>query len=265
MERCGQPRTAMTTPTNPTPPVPQEVRGAIHNAAADIHQFADSLTYEQIRDRILSAIAPHVTQPAPTAPQESPHAAPTLPATEKSSGEGVMSPREIAGAYGGAYTAFDVEGCATAIQNLVDDALFFTKRELAASNAALAACREELAEVQRRKIEACIAWTEAQDKLSTAERERDEARRELQQANKTCAELVTDSNTITLAKNLADKSEEAAYFRGQLDRICKEGFDYDHTISEEPYADYLLRQVTNLRQQLALWQQAVAHKEEGNI
>ena len=49
---------------------------------------------------------------------------------------------------------------------------------------------------------------------------------------------------MLVAHDLLTERDEA---RGQLDRICKEGFGNDDTIGLEPADDYVLRQVAKMR------------------
>jgi len=51
------------------------------------------------------------------------------------------------------------------------------------------------------------------------ERQRDALKREAEEANATCAELVTDGNAITLAANLAKKSQECSDLRAIVARL----------------------------------------------
>jgi hypothetical protein len=101
------------------------------------------------------------------------------------------------------------------------------ERELAEAN-------RELSAVQLRKIDACIAWTEAQDEitslrtlLATAEKERDEAKRRATFAESRChaaIECNAQLNSQFMSKSLELSSVESRLqeVRGHLDDSIRE-------------------------------------------
>jgi hypothetical protein len=81
------------------------------------------------------------------------------------------------------------------------------------------------------------------------ERERDEARKLLRDANRGAERNAHISQS--LASQLVESRRELDEARAQLYRICCEGFDNQDTIGLEPADDYVLRKLADLRQALS--------------
>ena len=81
------------------------------------------------------------------------------------------------------------------------------------------------------------------------ERERDEARETLARLRQDLADPPADVQEAVIDKLcLRSVITERNEAREQLDRICRDGFGYQDTISLEPCADYVLRKLTEERE-----------------
>jgi len=90
------------------------------------------------------------------------------------------------------------------------------------------------------------------------ERERDEARKKLEQSEILRDEIYEAAKSenerhILTAAERDDARKGCEVLREQLYRICSEGFNNNDTISCEPADDYVLRKLAELRAESAEW------------